>query len=145
MEKIPYKIYLSEDEMPKYWFNLRAKMKELPEPFVNPGTGEYCSKEELLPVFCEELVDQELNTTDEFIEIPEEIQSFYKMFRPSPLVRDCCLVSLRERGGAGAGSCLRAQERVVPCSRGGTGFGGTKRLWLRVCAVRQCAALAYQA
>ena len=64
MEKIPYKIYLSEDEMPKYWFNLRAKMKELPEPFVNPGTGEYCTKEELLPVFCEELVDQELNTTD---------------------------------------------------------------------------------
>ncbi|WP_303866823.1 TrpB-like pyridoxal phosphate-dependent enzyme [Acetobacterium wieringae] len=91
MEKIPYKIYLSEDEMPKYWFNLRAKMKELPEPFVNPGTGEYCTKEELLPVFCEELVDQELNTTDAYIEIPEEIRNFYKMYRPSPLVRAYCL------------------------------------------------------
>lgn len=91
MEKIPYKIYLSEDEMPKYWFNLRAKMKELPEPFVNPGTGEYCTKEELIPVFCEELVDQELNTTDEYIEIPEEIRDFYKMYRPSPLVRAYCL------------------------------------------------------
>lgn len=91
MEKIPYKIYLSEDEMPKYWFNLRAKMKELPEPFVNPGTGEYCTKDELLPVFCEELVDQELNTTDAYIEIPEEIRNFYKMYRPSPLVRAYCL------------------------------------------------------
>ncbi|OXS24396.1 MAG: TrpB-like pyridoxal-phosphate dependent enzyme [Acetobacterium sp. MES1] len=91
MEKIPYKIYLSEDEMPKYWFNLRAKMKELPEPFVNPGTGEYCTKDELLPVFCEELVDQELNTTDAYIEIPEEIRDFYKMYRPSPLVRAYCL------------------------------------------------------
>ncbi|AFA47557.1 TrpB-like pyridoxal phosphate-dependent enzyme [Acetobacterium woodii] len=87
MEKIPYKIYLSEDEMPKYWFNLRSKMKELPEPFVNPGTGEYCTKEELLPVFCEDLVDQELNTTDTYIEIPEEIRNYYKMYRPSPLVR----------------------------------------------------------
>lgn len=73
MKKIPYRIYLNEDEMPKYWLNLRAKMKELPEPFVNPGTGEYCTKEDLLPVFCEELVDQELNTTDEFIEIPAKI------------------------------------------------------------------------
>ncbi len=91
MEKIPYKIYLSEEEMPKYWFNLRAKMKELPEPFINPGTGEYCTKEDLLPVFCEELVDQELNTTDEYIEIPEEIRDFYKMYRPSPLVRAYCL------------------------------------------------------
>ncbi|WKY45254.1 TrpB-like pyridoxal phosphate-dependent enzyme [Eubacteriaceae bacterium ES2] len=85
--KIPYKIYLSEDEMPKQWFNLRAQMKELPEPFVNPATGEYCTKEELLPVFCEELVDQELNVTDTYIDIPQEIQDYYRMYRPSPLVR----------------------------------------------------------
>ncbi|MDN5307502.1 MAG: tryptophan synthase beta chain, partial [Eubacteriaceae bacterium] len=85
--KIPYKIYLSEDEMPKQWFNLRAQMKELPEPFVNPATGEYCTKEELLPVFCEELVDQELNVTDTYIDIPQEIQNYYRMYRPSPLVR----------------------------------------------------------
>jgi len=94
MATIPYKIYLSEEEMPKHWLNLRSKMKELPEPFVNPGTGEYCTREDLLPVFCEELVDQELNTTDEFIEIPEDIRNFYKMYRPSPLVRAYCLEKL---------------------------------------------------
>lgn len=94
MAKIPYKIYLSEEEMPKFWFNLRAKMKDLPEPFVNPATGEYCTKEDLLPVFCEDLVDQELNVTDEFIPIPQDIQDFYKMFRPSPLVRAYCLEKL---------------------------------------------------
>ncbi|MGL4606488.1 MAG: TrpB-like pyridoxal phosphate-dependent enzyme [Eubacteriaceae bacterium] len=96
MNKIPYKIYLSEDEMPKNWFNLRAKMKDLPEPFIHPGTGEYCTKEDLLPVFCEALVDQELNVTDAFIPIPQPIQDFYKMFRPSPLVRAYCLEKLLE-------------------------------------------------
>jgi len=69
-------------------------MKELPEPFVNPGTGEYCTREDLLPIFCEALVDQELNTTDEFIEIPEDVRNFYKMYRPSPLVRAYCLEKL---------------------------------------------------
>lgn len=87
MANIPYKIFLSEDEMPKHWHNLRANMKEQPDPMLHPGTLQPCGKEDLLPVFCEELVDQELNTTDEYIAIPEEIQSFYKMFRPSPLVR----------------------------------------------------------
>ena len=61
MKKIPYKIILSEEEMPKQGFNLRAQIKEQPEPFVNPKTGEYCTKEDLLPVFCEELIDQELH------------------------------------------------------------------------------------
>jgi tryptophan synthase beta chain len=87
----PYKIYLEEQEMPKSWHNVRAVMKELPEPFIHPATGNVCGKADLLPVFCEELVDQELNTTDEYIAIPQEILDFYRMFRPSPLVRAYCL------------------------------------------------------
>jgi tryptophan synthase beta chain len=77
--------------MPKTWHNVRAAMKEKPEPFIHPATGNVCAKEDLLGVFCEELVSQELNDTDEHIAIPGEIQSFYKMFRPSPLVRAYCL------------------------------------------------------
>ncbi len=88
---IPYKIYLTEEEMPKAWYNIKADMKEQHEPFINPATGKPCTKEDLLPVFCEELVDQELNTTDRFIEIPEEIRNFYRMYRPSPVVRAYCL------------------------------------------------------
>ena len=91
---IPYKIYLSEDEMPRYWYNVKAHMKGGHEPFMNPATGEPCTKEDLSGVFCEECVDQELNDKDELIEIPEEIRNFYKMYRPSPLVRAYCLEKL---------------------------------------------------
>lgn len=87
MTKIPYKIYLTEDEMPKKWLNLRAFMKNKPEPIINPGTKQPCTLDELSHIFCTELAKQELNVTDKYIEIPEEIQSFYKMYRPSPLVR----------------------------------------------------------
>ncbi|MBQ7584303.1 MAG: TrpB-like pyridoxal phosphate-dependent enzyme [Lachnospiraceae bacterium] len=89
--KIPYKIYLEENEMPKAWYNLRADMKNKPAPLLNPGTGKPLTKEELIPIFCEELVDQELDNETPFVEIPEEIRSFYKMYRPSPLVRAYCL------------------------------------------------------
>ncbi len=91
MPKIPYKIYLTEDEIPQSWYNLKAVMKELPPPFINPGTLKPCTAEELSRVFCSGLVNQELNTTDKDIEIPEEIRAFYKMYRPSPLVRAYCL------------------------------------------------------
>ena len=87
MAKIPYKIYLEESEMPKQWVNIRPYMKELPEPFINPATGQPCTAEDLEPVFCHELIKQELNVTDKLIDIPEEVQAFYKMYRPSPLVR----------------------------------------------------------
>lgn len=87
MQKIPYKIFLEEQEMPKTWHNVRAVMKELPDPFINPATGKPCTADDLRPVFCDDLIEQELNTTDEYIEIPEEIRAFYKMYRPSPLVR----------------------------------------------------------
>ncbi|HOB20215.1 MAG TPA: TrpB-like pyridoxal phosphate-dependent enzyme [Candidatus Atribacteria bacterium] len=94
MARIPYKIFLSEDEVPKYWFNLKAVMKDLPDPCLNPVTFEPCTAEDLSRVFCSDLVEQELNTTDKYIRIPDEIQSFYKMYRPSPLVRAYCLEKL---------------------------------------------------
>lgn len=84
---VPYKIYLSEDELPKAWLNLRGFMKEQHGEFLNPATLKPCTKEELGGVFCDELVNQELNTTDKFIDIPEGIREFYKLYRPSPLVR----------------------------------------------------------
>lgn len=87
MQKIPTKIYLNETEMPKYWYNVRADMKEKHAPMLNPGTLKPVKKEEMYPLFCKELVDQEFNETDRLIEIPEEVREFYKMYRPSPLVR----------------------------------------------------------
>ena len=90
-EKIPYKIYLSEEEMPKEWYNVRADMKNKPAPLVNLGTGKPMTAEELSGVFCKELVDQELDDDTKNIPIPEEIFNFYKMYRPSPLVRAYCL------------------------------------------------------
>ncbi len=87
IQKIPYKIYLEESEMPTSWYNLRADMKVKPAPLLNPGTGQPLTAEELSPIFCEELVKQELDDTTPFIEIPDEIKDFYKMYRPSPLVR----------------------------------------------------------
>lgn len=90
-EKIPYKIYLEESEMPKAWYNLRADMKNKPAPLLNPGTHQPMKAEELAPVFCKELIEQELDDKTAFFPIPEEIQNFYKMYRPSPLVRAYCL------------------------------------------------------
>ncbi len=91
MSKIPYKIYLEEKEMPQAWYNVRADMKNKPAPLLNPGTHEPMKAEELAPVFCEELIAQELDNTTQYIEIPQEIRDFYKMYRPSPLVRAYCL------------------------------------------------------
>ena len=90
-QKIPYKIYLSENEIPKTWYNVRADMKNKPAPLLNPGTLQPMTAQELGAVFCEELVAQELDNENAYIPIPEEIQSFYKMYRPSPLVRAYCL------------------------------------------------------
>ncbi len=87
MTKIPYKIYLEEKEMPKQWYNVRADMKNKPAPILNPATLKPVTKEDLKPVFCDELIDQELDDTTPYIDIPEEIHTFYKMYRPSPLVR----------------------------------------------------------
>lgn len=89
--KIPYKIYLEESEMPKEWYNVRADMKNKPAPLLNPQTLKPMTAEELGVVFCDELVQQELDDTNPYIEIPQEIRDFYKMYRPSPLVRAYCL------------------------------------------------------
>ena len=89
--EIPYKIYLEESELPKSWYNLRADMKNKPAPLLHPGTHQPLKLEELTPIFCEELAKQELDDTTPYIEIPEEIRNFYKMYRPSPLVRAYCL------------------------------------------------------
>ena len=85
--KIPYKIYLDESEIPTKWYNVRADMKNKPAPLLNPATLKPMTHADLAPVFCDELIDQELDDTDAYIDIPEEIQDFYKMYRPSPLIR----------------------------------------------------------
>ena len=90
-QQIPYKIYLSEDEMPKAWYNVRADMKNKPAPLLNPGTLEPMQFDDLRPVFCDELIRQELDNDTAYFEIPEEIRAFYRMYRPSPLVRAYCL------------------------------------------------------
>ena len=87
MKKIPHRIYLTEEQMPKQWYNLRADMKELPDPMLNPQTLKPATEEDLYPVFCKELAHQEMDSQTRFIDIPEEIQEFYKMYRPSPLIR----------------------------------------------------------
>ncbi|MCR4589109.1 MAG: TrpB-like pyridoxal phosphate-dependent enzyme, partial [Lachnospiraceae bacterium] len=90
-QEIPYKIYLEEKEMPESWYNVRADMKNKPAPLLNPGTKQPMTAEELGAVFCDELVKQELDNDNAYIPIPEEIRNFYKMYRPSPLVRAYCL------------------------------------------------------
>ena len=87
MSKPPYKIYLSEDEIPEQWYNVRADMKTDHRPILHPGTLKPVTPEDMNPIFCEELVKQELNDTDRFIDIPEEVRARYAMCRPSPLER----------------------------------------------------------
>ncbi len=89
--KIPYKIYLNENEIPTKWYNVRSDMKNKPAPLINPGTHEPMGFEDLRPVFCDELIKQELDNDTAYFDIPQEIQDFYKMYRPSPLVRAYCL------------------------------------------------------
>lgn len=83
----PVKTYLEENELPKAWYNVRADMKKKPAPLLNPGTGKPVTFEDLQPVFCDELIKQELDNDTAYFEIPEDILTFYKMYRPSPLVR----------------------------------------------------------
>lgn len=91
MEKIPYKTYLSEKEIPNAWYNLRADMLNKPAPLLNSKTHQPVTEDDLRPVFCDELVKQELNDSDAYIDIPGEVMDFYRMYRPAPLVRAYCL------------------------------------------------------
>ncbi|MGN0464748.1 MAG: TrpB-like pyridoxal phosphate-dependent enzyme [Lachnospiraceae bacterium] len=86
-QKIPYKIYLEESELPTQWYNVRADMKNKPAPLLNPATLQPMTAKDLAPVFCDDLIAQELDDTTAYFDIPEEILTFYKMYRPSPLVR----------------------------------------------------------
>lgn len=88
---IPYKIYLSEEEIPRQWYNIRADMPEDHDPMLHPGTLQEMTVADLAPIFCEKLAAQELNNTDRYIDIPERVLEFYKMYRPSPVVRAYCL------------------------------------------------------
>ena len=90
-KEIPYKIYLEENEMPKQWYNVRADMKNKPAPILNPATMKPITLEELAPIFCGELAKQELDDRTPYFDIPQEIQDFYRMYRPSPLFRAYCL------------------------------------------------------
>ena len=87
MKKAPYRLYLSEEEIPKKWYNLRADMKELPEPMINPATMKPAVEEDLYPVFCKELAHQEMDDKTRYVDIPEEVREMYKIYRPSPLCR----------------------------------------------------------
>ena len=89
--EIPYKIFLTESEMPSAWYNLRADMKQKPAPLLHPVTHLPMTQKDLSAVFCEELAKQELDETTPYIPIPAEIRDFYRMYRPSPLVRAYCL------------------------------------------------------
>ena len=87
LNPIPYRLYLTEEQMPKQWYNLRADMKEQPAPLINPATMKPVSLEELEPIFCRELAKQELDGQTRYVDIPQEVQAVYRMYRPSPLVR----------------------------------------------------------
>ena len=96
--KIPYKIYLNEEEMPTAWYNLRADMVNKPAPLLNPDTLQPMTQEELSVIFCEELARQELDDSNAYIEIPQEIRDFYKMYRPAPLIRAYCQAQFVSKG-----------------------------------------------
>ncbi|MCL2442625.1 MAG: hypothetical protein FWD13_04075 [Treponema sp.] len=85
--KIPTRIYLTEDEMPKQWYNLRALMKEKPDPMLHPGTLQPVTAADLDPVFCKGVIEQEFDETNLLIPIPNDIQDFYRAYRPAPLIR----------------------------------------------------------
>lgn len=87
MKKVPYRLYLSEEEIPKQWYNLRADMKELPDPMINPATMKIAVEEDLYPVFCKELAHQEIDDKTRYVDIPDEVREMYKIYRPSPLCR----------------------------------------------------------
>ena len=87
MAKIPHRIYLSEEQIPRQWYNLRADMKEQPDPMINPATMQPAVESDLYPVFCKALAHQEMDAETRYVDIPDEVLDFYKMYRPSPLIR----------------------------------------------------------
>ena len=117
MNEIPYKTYLAENELPVAWYNLRADMKTKPAPLLNPETRKPVTAAELEHVFCKELVRQELDDTTQFIPIPDEVMKFYRMFRPSPLIRAYFLVILEDRTYFKCQWCKRDQIAILCSAR----------------------------
>ena len=87
LKKVPHRVYLTEEQMPKHWYNIRSDMKEQPDPMLNPATMQPVTAADLYPVFCKDLAEQEMDSSTRYFEIPPEVQEFYKMYRPSPLIR----------------------------------------------------------
>jgi len=87
MAKIPHRFYLTEEQMPTQWYNLRADMKQQPDPLLNPSTLKPVEEQDLYPIFCKKLAHQEVDCTTRYFDIPEEVLDMYKIFRPSPLCR----------------------------------------------------------
>lgn len=87
LKKVPHRVYLTEEQLPKEWYNIRADMKEQPDPMLNPATLQPVTAEDLYPVFCKDLVEQEMDSSTRYFEIPDAVREFYKMYRPSPLIR----------------------------------------------------------
>lgn len=87
MPKIPHRLYLTEDQMPTQWYNLRADMPEQPDPMLNPATGKPLTEEALYPIFCKELAHQEMDGQTRWVDIPEGILEEFRIYRPSPLIR----------------------------------------------------------
>ena len=85
--KVPHRLYLTEDQIPQQWYNLRADMKEQAAPMINPATGKPAVVEDLYPVFCKELAQQEMDNETRYFDIPEEVRDIYKIYRPAPLCR----------------------------------------------------------
>lgn len=110
-QKVPYKIYLEENEIPKAWYNVRADMKNKPAPLLNPATLQPMGIDDLKGVFCEELCKQELDNDTAYFPIPEEIRDFYKMYRPSPLIR---AYFLEKALGTPAKSTISSKETILP-------------------------------
>ena len=104
INKIPHRLYLTEDQMPKRWFNLRSAMPQQPDPLLDPGTLRPLTVPDLAPIFCEELARQELDGTTEYLDIPEPIQEVYRMFRPSPLIRAYALETSPPRRARASGA-----------------------------------------
>ena len=80
------KIILPESQMPTQWYNIVSDMKNRPLPPLNPATKEPVTLEQMSALFAEELMKQEMST-ERYIDIPEEVQDLYKIYRSTPLVR----------------------------------------------------------
>ena len=115
--KVPHRLYLTEDQIPQQWYNLRADMKEQAAPMINPATGKPAVVEDLYPVFCQELAQQEMDNETRYFDIPEEVRDIYKIYRPAPLCRAYNLEKARTRQRR---STINSKETTHPAATSST-------------------------